>query len=187
MMYTATTRNNHHNEFQRLKALLHYVCSLAADPSVLGKVKLNKVPWYADSVSFLRTGKPITGARYIKRQYGPVPSPFMPAIEELEKEGKISRGKVMHFDRMKEEFISIDDPDISMFSAEEIDLIGRAFEHVCLRHTATSVSRETHDDIWELAEIGEEIPLATIFAASLDELTERDVKWAKQELGLVAA
>ena len=38
--------------------------------------------------------------------------------------------------------------------------------------TASSLGMATHDDIWKLAEIGEEIPLETAFAPELAEITD---------------
>jgi predicted small metal-binding protein len=183
----STTRRNGHESFERLQALLHYVCDKAKDPSELGRVKLNKVPWYADTISFLLRGESITGERYIKRQFGPVPARFVPAQKQLEADNKIVKGKTTVFNLTKHEFISIKEPDISMFSSEDMEIINSAFEHVCLNHTAKSISEETHDHIWELAEIGEEMPLQTVFASQFAEITEDDVAWAKQELQLAAA
>lgn len=175
---------NSNESFERLKALIHYVCDKTEDPSALGRVKLNKVPWYADTISFMLHGHSITGERYIKRQFGPVPAKFQPAIRQLEEEQKILQGKATVFNLTRHEFTSLKSADISMFSAEDMEIINSAYEHVCLNHTAKSVSDETHDDIWQLAHIGEEIPLETVFAAQLAEVTEDDISWAKQELGL---
>lgn len=172
------------DRFERLKALIHYVCDKTEDPSTLGRVKLNKVPWYADTIAFMLHGQSITGERYIKRQYGPVPAKFQAVIRQLEADKKIVQGKATIFNLTKHEFTSLVKPDISMFSSEEMEIINAAYEHVCLNHTAKSVSDETHDDIWELAQIGEEIPMETVFAAQLAEVTEDDITWAKQELGL---
>jgi hypothetical protein len=43
------------------------------------------------------------------------------------------------------------------------------------------ISHASHDDIWEMAEIGEEIPLTTVFAVR-GEVTEDDVAWADSEI-----
>jgi hypothetical protein len=166
-------------DFKKLKALVHYVCNKATDPSVLGKVKLNKVLWYADMTSYLVRGVSITGEGYVKRQFGPVPKHFLMVLDELIREQSVARGKTDHFGYMKEEYISITDPDISCFSQDEIRLIDDAFQHVCIKHTATSISKETHGDIWEIAEIGEDIPYFAILASHLGELDEKDVSWAR--------
>ena len=173
--------------FERLKALMHYVCAKAADnPQVLGRIKLNKVPWYADTISFALYGKSITGERYIKRQFGPVPAKFIPAQKKLEEEKKIVQSQSTMFRLVNHDFTSIATPDTDMFSKEDMDVINQAFEHV-MKHTAMSVSEETHDHVWELAEIGEEIPLQTVFSAEFAEVTEEDIAWAEQELALDVA
>lgn len=174
-------KKNGQDTLERLQALMHYVCA-KAEPTQLGRVKLNKVPWYADTVAYALHGKSITGERYIKRQHGPVPARFMPAQRQLEKDGKIVQGTATIFNLTKHEFTSIAEPDLSMFSAADMEIINQAIEHVCNQHTATSVSQETHNDIWKLAEIGEEIPLQTVFSAELAEVTEDDTEWAYGEL-----
>lgn len=178
-----TTTRNGSESFQKLKTMMHVVCAMATNPNVLGRIKLNKVPWYADTFSLVLHGKPITGEHFIKRQFGPVPGRFTLAEEKLVEEGKIKRSQVMtRYNMVKDEFVSLEEPDAAVFSGEEMRLIQAAFEHVCLRNTARSISEETHDDIWELAKIGDEIPLHTVFAAELEELTERDIEWAKAQL-----
>ena len=60
---------------EKFRSLVHYVCwRCADDPAKLGRVKLNKILWLTDFTSYYETGKPMTGARYVKRQFGPVPS-----------------------------------------------------------------------------------------------------------------
>jgi hypothetical protein len=169
-------------DWERFKALVHYVCDKATDPSVLGSVKLNKVLWYSDSIHYMIQGASITGETFIKRQYGPVPRHIVRAVSELVSEGKIARGRVDHFGFVKNEYIAIKDAEVSLFSAEQIKLIDAAFEHVCLHHTARSVSEETHGVIWEIAAMGEEIPLSTVFASDVGEVDETDFEWAHEIL-----
>ena len=170
----------------KFKALVHYVCDKATDPSVLGAVKLNKVLWYSDSIQYLLMGHSITGETYVKRQHGPVPRHILWAVDALVAEGKVARGRVDHFGFYKNEYIAITESSVEMFSANEIKLIDAAFDHVCLNHTARSVSEETHGVIWQLAGMGEEIPLATAFAADVGEVDEADFAWAAQYTKLAA-
>ena len=176
-----------HLDREKLKALVHYVCDKATDPSVLGSIKLNKVLWYAESVHYMVFGVSITGETYIKRQFGPVPRHIVGVIHELVAEGKIARGRVDHFGYTKNEYIAITDADVRKFDATQIKLVDSAFEHVCLNHTAPSVSEETHGVIWQSAEMGEEIPLATAFASVVGEADETDIEWAREKLTLKAA
>jgi hypothetical protein len=171
---------------EKFKALVHYVCDKASDPSVLGAVKLNKVLWYSDSIHYMVYGESITGETYIKRQHGPVPRHIVGVVSELVSERKIARGRVDHFGFVKTEFIAIADPIVKDFTADQIDLVNEAFEHVCIRHTARSISEETHGVIWKIAEMGEELPLATIFASDVGEIDETDLEWANEKLKIAA-
>ena len=181
-----TYETNQSLDWPKFKELVHYICEKAEDPSCLGSIKLNKVLWYSDVVSFLTTGRPITGETYVKRQHGPVPRDVVRAIDALVKEGKIERGKVDHFGRLKHEYIAIFAADKNRFTSEEMSIIDGAFEHVCLNHTATSISEETHNKIWEMAEMGEPIPYEAVFASVIGEIDETDLAWAKEELAKVA-
>src|SRR5258706_10305733 len=168
--------------WDKFKALVHYICEKAEDPSVLGSVKLNKVLWYSDAVHYMVKGQSITGATYVKRQWGPVPTGKVKAIDQLIGEGKIARGHVDHFGHTKDEYIAIQEADKDIFSGEEIALVDQAFDHVCLKHTAKSIIEETHGTIWELAEMGEVLPYETVFAYHLGEVDENDLAWAMGKL-----
>ncbi len=175
---TTTTIN-----WEKLKAVTHYICDKATDPSVLGSIKLNKVLWYSDAVHFLLHGNSVTEETYVKRQHGPVPKHIVFAVEDLVKEKKIARGKAHYFGHLKAEFISILPPEEieSLLSVTEVKIIDDAFEHVCLKNTAMSISEKTHNAIWEMASLGEEIPLYTVYATDVDEVDESDIEWAEEE------
>lgn len=168
--------------WKKFKELVHYICEKAEDPSCLGSIKLNKVLWYSDVINYLVTGRSITGETYVKRQHGPVPRDVLRAIHDLVKEGRIARGKVDHFGFIKHEYISIYASDKNAFSGSEMALIDEAFEHVCMQNTARSISDETHNVIWEMAEMGEEIPYNAVFASFIGEVDEADLKWAQEVL-----
>ena len=162
----------------KLKALVHYVC-WKCDPDDLGSTKLNKVLWYSDMQAYLILHRPITGETYVKRQFGPVSSHIMSVIRDLEREGRLLRGKADYFGRSKHEFIPLTNPDLSSFTAAEISLVDSCIEFVCQENTATSISQLTHDTIWKLADIGEEIPYYTVWASKLGEVTPEDITWAR--------
>jgi hypothetical protein len=167
----------------KFKALVHYICSRCEDnPARLGATKLNKILWYAETGHFLKTGKPLTGARYIKRQFGPVPAAIPAIVEELEAEGKLFVRDVPFHAYDKKEYISLQEPEIdSFFTASDIGDIDRIIDAVCDAHTAKSISHKTHNEPWHLAEIGEDLPLYTALARP-GELTEIDMKWADEKI-----
>ncbi len=173
-------------DLKKLKALVHYVCSKCPDTTLLGATKLNKILWYADAISLETRGVSITKETYIKRQLGPVPKHVLKVIEMLREDRAIAVKSTPFHNYEKREFVSLKQPNISMFTPDEIRLIDDIIREICFNHTATSISSASHDRIWELADIGDELPLETVFASELDEVTETDVKWARQALSQIA-
>lgn len=167
---------------EKFKQLVQYICWRCDDPSELGATKLNKALWYADTMTYYMTGSPITGAIYVKRQFGPVPAAILPVLEELRADGSLAIRENDDFGNQKRDFFALSQPKISAFTADEISVVDRAIEHVCKNHTARSVSEETHNDIWKLAAIGEQLPYYTVLAARLGEVTEYEVDWAKSQI-----
>ena len=166
----------------KFKALVHYVCwKRRDDPAkLLGSTKLNKILWLADFITYYREGAPITGARYVKREFGPVPRAIMPVLRDLEREGAVFTREISFHGRPKVDFIIAREPMVE-FSMKELETIDRIITFVCEEHTAKSISDLSHDHIWHSAEDGEEIPYFTIFAIP-GELTEDDRQWALQAI-----
>jgi hypothetical protein len=166
-----------------LARLMHYIIWKCHDPTRLGATKLNKVLFYADYLAYVQWGKPITEVSYIKRQFGPVPQPkaFLHARDTLQREGKIAVTQDLYYGKPQTQFVALERPELAGFTPDEISLVDGVIEAICTSHTATSISALSHDLVWQAAEIGEEIPLATVFAGRVGELTETDMVWAQAE------
>ena len=172
---------------EKFKRLVHYVCwRCSGDPTKLGAVKLNKILWFADSSCYYSTGESMTGARYVRRQYGPVPAPILPVLRELEEEGKLTVQDARFHGLAKKEYIVRQAADDSFLSEDERKLIEEIIEYVCNEHTAKSVSNATHNKVWEIAEDGETIPYFTVFVKP-GKITDEDRKWAYAQLAGVHA
>jgi len=70
-------------------------------------------------------------------------------------------------------------PDIAAFSSEEIAIVDAIAEIICSKHSATSISRISHDALWEEIELGADIPIAAA-AVIPGEITPDDVSWAER-------
>jgi uncharacterized phage-associated protein len=169
----------------KFKTLVQYVCWKTQDnPARLGATKLNKILWYSETAHYLKTGNPLTGARYLKRQHGPVPAAIVPIVNELVAENKLYVRDVPFYEfPEKREYITLEEPgDIdSLFSAKDIADIDRIIDSVCDAHTARSISKKTHNESWHLAKIGEDLPLFTVLCTPA-EITEEDLKWADEKI-----
>jgi len=165
---------------EKFNSLVHYIC-FRTEPSKLGAVKLNKILWLSDFTAFHDYGSPITGARYVKRQFGPVPGAITTAIRELEAARSISVSHVPFHRHTKDHFRALSQPAMGSFSDAELKIIDRMIEFVSNEHTAKSISEFSHDHVWQAARDGEEIPYYTVFTVQED-LQEADLEWARREI-----
>ena len=167
----------------RFKNLVHYVCwRCADDPSKLGAVKLNKILWRSEQENYYRNGKSLTSVHYVKEKYGPVPDGIVKALSELQREGKVVQGQADHFGFDKKEFIVQESAPIDFLDPSERKIVDEMIQHITERHTASSISNESHDDIWKAAVKGEAIPHYTVFAKK-GPITQEELEWAQFALG----
>ncbi len=175
--------------FQRskFKTLVHYICWATQDnPARLGATKLNKVLWSAETHHYMASGGGLlTGARYIKEKRGPVAAAMLPIIEELIEEGKIEPKRVKVIDHFRTEYITKEEPDIQSISQSDIREVSDAIKEVC-QMTAKAASLATHTEPWNLAELGEDLPLFTSFALPA-KVTEDDLAWADEKIAALGA
>jgi len=172
---------------EKFKNLVHYIAANCEDSRRLGAVKLNKILWYADTIAYEMQGNSITGSSYVKRQFGPVPKRILAALEELDHEQRVLTVDEHTMGKTRREFISIKKPAVDGFSAEEIGIVEHIIRWICYDHTAQSISDLSHDEIWEIAEIGEDIPVETVLVSQLGEVDENDMRWALEQATKVAA
>jgi Protein of unknown function (DUF4065) len=165
---------------EKFNSLVHYICS-RTEPSKLGAVKLYKILWLSDFTAFHNHGSSITGARYIKRQFGPVPAAIATAISDLEASNSIFVSRVPFHKHIKEQYRSLSRPAMGSFSDAQIELIDRMIQFVSDEHTARSISEYSHDHVWRAAGDGEEIPYFTVFAVREDP-DAADLDWARKEI-----
>ena len=171
---------------RKYKALVHYICCTCYDPNKLGTVKLHKILWLTDMLAFLNFNKPVTNETYIKKEYGPFSSHLKDIVKELESEKLLSVREIeWAAGKKKREFIASGDPEKSLFSSEEIRLVNDIRDYVCEDHTAGSISELTHDDIWKMASLNEQIPYEAILVSNLATVTKEDLLWAKEEISKI--
>jgi len=172
----------------KFKALIHYVCWLSRDKPVdLGAVKLNKILWFSEVIAFAKNGEPITGARFVKQKFGPVPRAIVPVLKELQSEGTLNVIEVEYYGRLKQQYVCQADPDPVMLSDDERELVNEIASAITSDHTATSISDLTHDAIWKLAEIGNDIPFHAVLASSLGKLSDKEIAAARRRMEAAAA
>ena len=148
--------------------------------NLVDPVRLNKVLWYADVAAYLRWGRSITGAEYIRKPLGPVPSGGPRAIKELQRERILMKGKGNETGFWHRRLDLVGEMQVKALTGEEQDLLRETFGKVMQIGSSQEVSERTHGDSWEKAEDGQVIPLHSVFAERLDTVTVADLEWGRR-------
>ena len=164
-------------EPKKFRALVHYIIDIV-EPSMLGKTKLNKILWFSERKAYLQSGKTITGETYVKFPEGPVAKHLLEALKDLKEEGVIVQRLSRVYDFNRHEYFSLSRPDISMFTQDEIDIVAREAVRIASM-TAKEISNISHDRTWETFEMNEPIPMVSVLASNVGNLTPDDVQWAE--------
>lgn len=125
-----------------------------------------KMIYLADKLHLERYGAPITGDRYIKKNFGPVASATYDAIKAFSGEPnradpellEMLRGK-LHVDGRRISALADPDPlEISPSMAECLDAVVSTYDHLDFG----SLTDLTHDEAWHSADEHKPIPAEAI-------------------------
>jgi len=167
---------------EKFKDAMHHVIAAAGDHPGFGAIKLYKVLWFSDAKTFQRSGAPITGEEYIRRQFGPVPKHGLEVRSELEREGRIKVWDDRYYDRTVTRFKSRQPAITNRLSHDEILTLDYWAKHIDEDHTSSSISDESHDYAWEIAKMGEVIPMTAYLANRWQDPTKDQLAKAKKRL-----
>lgn len=163
----------------KVAELILLVAKHTEDDPTTGSTKINKILYFAEISHLRRTGDPITGSDYQKQPHGPTLRRMPPIIRDLESEGAAKEIEEDYFGHAQKKLVALRDPDLSEFSAEEIestlDMVRQFWGK-----SAKEVSDISHEDLgWRAVDIGETIPLELAFVAR-PEVTDALRKRARQ-------
>lgn len=100
---------------------------LAKNISNLYKIKLAKLLWYIDMLSFKCHKKSITGMVYLHKQMGALPVGDV-ALLTLEHISVEEEPCETSFEDVRYHFIPLDEPDLNVLSIQEIDIINEVIK-----------------------------------------------------------
>jgi hypothetical protein len=167
----------------KFKALVLYIIWRTSHTSGFGSTKLNKALWFAEARSFEAHGKQITGETFIRDRFGPRSRHLRAICLELEDQGFIEPFLEPVHDRNASRYRALSPGDTSRFSPEELAMIDWWISHISNDHTAVSISDLSHDYGWEVAAMGEPLPVQAILAKRIRQLESEDERaWAVDEI-----
>jgi antitoxin SocA-like protein len=160
----AKTISSHYDDKKLRELVIHVAQRSAGDPN-FGPIKLNKILFHADFIAYGLFGHPITGAEYVKLEYGPGPKGFPQTRDEMVEARDIALEKLPSGVRGPQyRIVALRDPDLAAFTATEIALVDQWID--ALRNVDPFVISEvTHGYRgWRVAPaLGDTIPYGAVF------------------------
>jgi hypothetical protein len=151
------------NDEWKFREMLVYIAARSENDETVGSVKLNKLLFNADFISYGLFGKAISGVEYQRLQKGPAPRRMVPVTTELVKQGVIARGKRTWMGVEQHRIYALREPDVSAFTAQELDILNQVITQNW-GLSGNTMSRISHEFLgWKAANEGETIPYHAIF------------------------
>jgi hypothetical protein len=132
-----------------------------------GGVKLNKLLFYADFLSYVHFGRPMTGQQYAALANGPAPKYKVPLWRKMLQNKDIAVRKApTPLGTDQETTLALREADLSKFTAQEVDLVSKLIQ-ICWGKSGNYLREATHKFAgWELAKEKETIPYSVALVGS---------------------
>lgn len=166
-------------EADKFKQLLLYILEKCGGKPNVGETVLYKLLYFCDFNFFELYEKPLTGMKYKKMQFGPIPdqSLFNKVIMEMRKSGMIEKVSRPYMnDTIQTRYLNFAEADLSVFG-KDIDKMIKVADLVIERlsgMSARQIEDHSHRDYpWQAHEDNEEIDYSSVFFRS-GEFANRD-------------
>jgi len=141
----------------KFKNVLLYILERCAGKPNVGETVLYKLLYFSDFNYYELYEEHLTGAKYRKLPYGPVPQKLDSIIGQMIGKGMIQRIKTEYFDMIQTRYIPLVKADLTELKASEKEVIDKVIEQLS-DWSAAAISNYSHNDMPWIATIeGEEI------------------------------
>jgi len=148
-----------------LNKVIEIINYYASKVNSLHKVKLMKMLWYGDNVSYKRTGKSITGLVYSALPMGAVPEGYE---QILDLEGVEFETVLYDFDRMGYKFHPTDGFQIKELTSYEIEILDTVIAEVGHLNSQEIIDKMHDEDAYKCTNINCIIPFSHAKKLSID-------------------
>jgi uncharacterized phage-associated protein len=144
-------------QVKKFKNVLLYILERCAGKPNVGETVLYKLLYFSDFNYYELYEEHLTGAKYRKLPYGPVPQKLDTIIGQMMKNGMIQRIKTQYFDKMQTRYIPLVKADLTELKASEKEVIDKVIEQLS-DWSASALSNYSHKDMpWLASKEGDEI------------------------------
>lgn len=150
-------------QVNKFKNVLLYILERCAGKPNVGETVLYKLLYFSDFNYYELYEEHLTGAKYRKLPYGPVPQKLDTIIGQMMEKGMIQRIKTEYYDKMQTRYIPLAKADLTELKASEKEVIDKVIEQMS-DWSASAISSYSHKDMpWLASKEGEEINYELVF------------------------
>jgi len=148
---------------EKFKNVLLYILEKCAGKPNVGETVLYKLLYFSDFNFYELNEEHLTGAKYRKLPYGPVPTKLDVIINNMIETRQLKRIKTEYHGYPQIRYIPLIKSDLNMLKASEKEIIDNVIEHFS-DWSAAAISEYSHKDMpWKATEEGEEIDYELAF------------------------
>lgn len=144
-------------QINKFKNVLLYILERCAGKPNVGETVLYKLLYFSDFNYYELYEEHLTGAKYRKLPYGPVPQKLDTIIGQMIEKGQLQRIKTVYHGYPQTRYLPLEKADLTELRASEKDIIDRVIEQMS-DWSAAAISNYSHKDMpWLASKEGEEI------------------------------
>lgn len=144
-------------QLHKFKNVLLYILENCAGKPNVGETVLYKLLYFADFNYYELYEEHLTGAKYRKLPYGPVPQKLDSIIKQMIDDGQLQRVKTDYHGYPQTRYLPLEKADLTELRASEKEVIDRVIAQMS-DWSAAAISNYSHKDIpWLASKEGEDI------------------------------
>jgi transcriptional regulator with XRE-family HTH domain len=144
-------------QIKKFKNVLLYILERCAGKPNVGETVLYKLLYFSDFNYYEIYEEHLTGAKYRKLPFGPVPQKLDTIILQMIEKNQIKKIKTQYHDYTQTRYIPLEKADLTLLKASETEVI----DNVLLQMsdwTATTISEYSHEDKpWKATQMNDDI------------------------------
>jgi transcriptional regulator with XRE-family HTH domain len=142
---------------EKFRNVLLYILERCAGKPNVGETVLYKLLYFSDFNYYELYEEHLTGARYRKLPYGPVPQKLDTIINQMIDSSQLQRVKTDYHGYPQTRYLPLVKPDLTQLKASEKEVIDKVIEQMS-DWSASAISNFSHKDMpWLASKEGEEI------------------------------
>lgn len=144
-------------QVNKFKNVLLYILERCAGKPNVGETVLYKLLYFSDFNYYELYEEHLTGAKYRKLPYGPVPQQLDAIINQMMNDGQLQRIKTAYRSYPQTRYLPLVKADLTQLMASETEVIDKVIEQMS-DWSATAISNYSHHDLpWEVTDEGQDI------------------------------